>query len=351
MVRPIVFGDDYFAAHKNGYNHPENPKRVVELLSMVRRKEIELVPLNPTIEATPELIHEREYLSRLQHKLSQARDIVELDEDTYGCAQSYNVALGGLKLQQQAIDHLFSSRDPQIPFTISRPPGHHARPSSTMGFCFLNNVAYAARYAQSQYGVKKVAILDWDIHHFNGTEDMFYEDPDILGISIHAYPHWPDNYGSPEDRGAKRGEGFNLNLPMPIEAGDLQYLHYFENYAAPALKRFRPELILISAGFDAHHLERNSTTGSKNLMAMTEGGFSYLTHRLLEVASTLSGGRIQFVLEGGYYLPSLVSSVEAVLDTIATGRVLYPDRFSTGEHMNRETYRGYQDWIQRTTGD
>lgn len=350
MVRPIIFGDNYFTAHKNGYNHPENPKRISELLSMVRGKQLPLVSVDRDIAVAPEMIHQSSYISGLRERLAEARDIVELDEDTYGCRESFEVALAGLKLQQQAIDHLFSSPG-SIPFTMSRPPGHHARPGSTMGFCLFNNVAYAARYAQSRYGVRKVAILDWDIHHFNGTEEIFYEDGDVLTISVHAYPHWPENYGAPEDRGAGPGEGFNLNLPMPIEAGDLQYLHYFENYFAPALARFQPELILVSAGFDAHHLERNSTTGSKNLMGMTEGGVSYLTHRLVEFAARNTEEKIQFVLEGGYYLPSLVSSAEAVIDTISTGKILYPDRFSTGERMNMEAYHEYQMRIVKALGE
>lgn len=358
MSAVTVLGGRYFANHRNGYNHPENPERILRLVDMVERKGVRLLPLDRSIEVHPGIVHDRHYVQKLESALRSLKgvdegsdcyeQIVRLDEDTYASRDSYECALGGLRLQHQALELLFKDeRASTVPFTLSRPPGHHARPGASMGFCLFNNVAYAARYAQSRYGVKKVAIVDWDIHHFNGTEEIFYEDGDVLCISIHSYPHWPEGYGSPEQRGAGAGEGYNLNLPMPEEGGDWQYVQYLENYIVPCITKFEPDLILVSAGFDAHLLERHSRTEAGNSMSLTEGGYSYMTYRLMEVAHRCCHGRIQFVLEGGYNIPSLVTGVEAVIDTIAEGKLLATSGFTSGEHMNVETYTTYRSWIER----
>lgn len=344
----IILGDTYSSLHKNGYNHPENPKRVSALTSIMQERSIPMVAADRTRKVHPEIIHTERYLESLRKSIAQIprkkhdTDIyylVALDEDTYASEESLNVALAGLALQEQAVDVLLKNNTPSktIPFIITRPPGHHARPDAAMGFCLFNNAAYAARYSQKKYGLSRVAIFDWDVHHGNGTEEIFYDDHSVYCASIHAFPYWPEGYGEPE----KRGGGFNLNLPMPIEAGDLQYGQYIDKYLIPELERFEPELIIVAAGFDAHLLERNSGLQSQSLMAVTENGFSYMTDKLLKFAQRTCQSNILFTLEGGYYLPSLKSSVNSVLDTIISGKPLRYPGYSQGENMSAETYKSY----------
>jgi len=296
----------------------------------------------------PEIIHTERYIKSLHQAIGRiprnTQDtnihyLVALDEDTYASEESLSVALAGLALQEQAVDVLLENQNhaKTIPFVITRPPGHHARPDSAMGFCLFNNAAYAARYSQKKYGISRVAIFDWDVHHGNGTEEIFYDDHSVYCASVHAFPYWPEGYGEPE----KRGGGFNLNLPMPIEAGDFQYGEYIDRYVIPELERFEPELIIIAAGFDAHLLERNSGLQSQSLMALTENGFSYMTNRLVKFAERSCQSNILFTLEGGYYLPSLASGVASVLDTIISGKpIQYPD-YSEGTKMSAEIYKSY----------
>jgi len=354
MSNVIVLGDNYSSLHKNGYNHPENPKRVSALLKVMQDKSIPVVPIDRARTVEPELIHTRQYLKSLseaiesipQHKQdSSVTYLVALDEDTYASSESLRVALAGLALQEQAVDSLFldpTESRATIPFVITRPPGHHARPDTAMGFCLFNNVAYAARYAQRKYGLTKVAIFDWDVHHGNGTEEIFLNDPSVYCASIHAYPYWPQGYGEPENRGG----GFNLNLPMPIEAGDIQYNQYIENYLLPELERFKPELLIVAAGFDAHVLERNSGLQSQSLMAVTENGFSSMTHQLCMFAQRVCQSKILFTLEGGYYLPSLASGVVSVLDTIRAEKTLQYPGYSTGQQMSSDIYASYCSRIE-----
>jgi acetoin utilization deacetylase AcuC-like enzyme len=353
MTKIIILGDTYSSLHKTGFNHPENPKRISALATAMQKRLIPVISADRTREVKPEIIHTMRYLDSLRESIARVPQndqyenshyLVALDEDTYASAESLNVALAGLALQEQAIDMLLA--DPNhakpVPFIITRPPGHHARPDASMGFCLFNNAAYAARYSQRKYGLSKVAIFDWDVHHGNGTEEIFYEDHSVYCASIHAYPYWPEGYGEPE----KRGGGFNLNLPMPIEAGDLQYSQYIDRYVIPQLERFEPELIIVAAGFDAHRLERNSGLQFQSLMAVTENGFSYMTDRLVKFAERTCQSKILFTLEGGYYLPSLTSGFESVLDTISAGKALRYPGYSEGASMAADVYQSYCNRIE-----
>jgi acetoin utilization deacetylase AcuC-like enzyme len=216
-----------------------------------------------------------------------------------------------------------------------------------MGFCIYANAAYAARYAQRAHGLERIAIVDWDVHHGNGTEEVFYGDSSVLTISLHAHPHWPHGLGEPEHRGEGSGLGYTLNLPLPFEAGDAQIVSHFESYLMPTLEKFKPELIIVAAGFDAHRDERFSNTGEKSCLAVTEAGYSYMTHRLHRYADKFCKGRFLLTLEGGYYLPSLVSSFSAVIETLVKGRILHQQQFSRGEAMNPAAFDSLIDRIER----
>jgi len=194
-------------------------------------------------------------------------------------------------------------------FCAVRPPGHHAEADRAMGFCLFNNIAVAAAYATNHQRVEKAAIVDWDVHHGNGTQNIFYGNPDILYISLHQYPHYPGS-GSAGERGADAGEGLTLNLPMSAGSGDREYLAAFEERVIPAIKTFSPGLLLISAGFDAHAEDPLSQ------VRLTENGFAGMTAMLRQCAESCCEGRIVSLLEGGYDLDALARSVAAHLQAL-----------------------------------
>jgi acetoin utilization deacetylase AcuC-like enzyme len=325
--------------HSNGYGHPESPKRIAALSAAINNQlavYCSVLPLEVGRKVKPEIVHSKEYVAYLDSLVIAKNTLVSLDEDTYIGSQSIQIAKEGLSLQEQAIDSAIANNN--AAFVISRPPGHHARPEGAMGFCIYANAAYAARYAQQAHGIKRIAIVDWDVHHGNGTEKIFYEDSSVFTISLHAHPHWPHGLGEPEHCGKGEGVGYALNLPLPFEAGDAQVVSHFENYLMPRLEKFNPELIIIAAGFDAHRDERNSNTGEKSCLALTEAGYSYMTHRLSSFAKKHCMGRLMLTLEGGYYLPSLVSSFSAVVETIAKERMVQQGNFSNGAAMDEQAF-------------
>jgi acetoin utilization deacetylase AcuC-like enzyme len=190
-----------------------------------------------------------------------------------------------------------------------RPPGHHALNDRAMGFCLFNTVAIGARHVQRSYGAKRVLIMDWDVHHGNGTQDAFYHDASVLYLSTHQYPFYPGT-GAAEETGEDAGAGFTVNVPLPAGSGDPEYLRVFEDIVVPIAGKYAPDWILVSAGFDPH--ERDPLGG----MNVTEAGFGAMASRLMNLAEKYAGGKIAFLLEGGYDLAALKNSVGAVLETM-----------------------------------
>jgi acetoin utilization deacetylase AcuC-like enzyme len=228
-----------------------------------------------------------------------------LDGDTITCRDSFGVALlavGGFLTLLDAI----ASKQSSNGFALVRPPGHHALRDHAMGFCLFNTMAIGAEYLKRVYGAKKILIMDWDVHHGNGTQAAFYDDPTVFFISTHQFPFYPGS-GAVNETGVGAGEGLTLNVPLPAGCTDVEYLQVFQDIVVPAAEKFQPDWILVSAGFDPH---RRDPLGGMNV---TEEGFGAMARLLLALANRFADGRIAFLLEGGYDLAGLRDSVAAVL--------------------------------------
>jgi acetoin utilization deacetylase AcuC-like enzyme len=199
-------------------------------------------------------------------------------------------------------------------FCAVRPPGHHATPARGMGFCIFNNIAIAARYAQRRHGVERVLIADWDVHHGNGTQDIFWDDPTVLYLSVHQFPYYPGT-GAPTEIGGPHAKGASVNVGLPSGSGDTEYLAAFDHVIVPALVKFKPDLVFVSAGFDAY--EHDPLAG----MRVTFAGFAAMARRLRRVADAVCSGRIIAVLEGGYDLDGLAGGMTQVLATFAAKKL------------------------------
>lgn len=243
-------------------------------------------------------VHTADYLKVLRW-VDETQQRVYLSPDTYALPTSYAVArlsAGGVVM---AVDMVLSGRAANGLAAV-RPPGHHAMPGRAMGFCLLGNIAIAARYAQQQYGLRRVMIVDYDVHHGNGTQAMFYDDASVLFISSHQYQYlfFPGS-GAITETGHSAGTGFTINMPLAAGHGDASYARLFEQVVWPAARRFEPELILVSAGFDAHWSDPLAG------MRLSLSGYAHLSRELIRMAHQFCGGKVVFVLEGGYNLDAL----------------------------------------------
>jgi acetoin utilization deacetylase AcuC-like enzyme len=265
-----------------------------------------MVPVTPGYPEDADIVrvHDPSYLRKLETACRRG-DLTLDAEDTYLNRNSYTVALlsaGGAIAGAEAV---ITGRVRRA-FCAIRPPGHHADGGTGMGFCLLNNIAIAARHLQARYGVSRVFIVDWDVHHGNGTQNIFLEDPSVYFFSIHEHPSflYPGT-GRRWETGRGAGEGTTLNSPMAPGAGDIEYRMAFEQLLRPAVDAFRPEIFLVSAGFDAH---RDDPLAD---IQLTEEGFRFMTRFVVDLANRHCGGRVVSLLEGGYDLDSVTSSVEA----------------------------------------
>lgn len=228
-----------------------------------------------------------------------------LDSDTYVSPGSYEAAAYAAGGALIAVDAALQD-DPSRVFVLSRPPGHHATRGKAMGFCLFNNVAAAARYALDRHGLERVAIVDWDVHHGNGTQEIFYDTDRVFYVSVHQSPLYPGS-GRRDETGAGPGIGYTLNVPLAPGADDAAYLRIFDSEIAPRIRAFRPRLLFVSAGFDAHRDDPLA------MMRLTEQGFGELARRMLVLAGECCAGRMVLVLEGGYHLEALAKSVAATV--------------------------------------
>ncbi len=243
-------------------------------------------------------VHTQKYLEVLYWvEQYPPQGVHHLDPDTYAGATAFEIARLSAGGVVQAVDEVLSGRANNALAAV-RPPGHHAMPEHAMGFCLLGNVPIAVRYAQQQFGIEKVMIVDFDVHHGNGTEAMLYDDPTTLFISSHQYPFYPGT-GAITDTGTGKGKGFTINIPLAGGHGDRSYAAFYEQIIWPAAKRFQPELMIVSAGFDSHWLDPIAG------MRLSLAGYAHLTRELMKMADELCGGKIVFAMEGGYNLEAL----------------------------------------------
>ena len=309
MPRSAIVVDPVFLKHEPGPHHPENPQRLRTLLELAREvvdgsADFELLPLRAAVQEEVELCHGAGYIDLVRSTSEHNR--FALDGDTVTCRDSFGVALMAVGGFLQMLDAL-AAGDYRNGFTLVRPPGHHALRDRGMGFCLFNTAAIGARYLQKVHGAKRVAVVDWDVHHGNGSQDAFYDDPSVLFLSTHQYPYYPGT-GAVDEVGSGAGEGYTVNVPLPAGCGDDEYLAVFREVVAPVVEGYDPDWLLVSAGFDSH---RADPLGAMNV---TERGFGVMADALLDLARKHAGGRAAFLLEGGYDLPALRNSVAAVLE-------------------------------------
>jgi len=293
--------------HSNGAGHPERPERVGALRTHFEKRGLLGGLLQVRQDEAPveslTRVHDSGYVASIREACRRAP--ARLDPDTGVSEGSWRAALLSAGGALAACDAVMDGRA-RAAFACTRPPGHHAEPDRAMGFCLFNNVAVAARHLQDRHGVGRLAIVDWDVHHGNGTQHTFEADDSVLYVSTHQHPFYPGTGGA-DEIGTGRGRGFTLNIPLPSGSGDTEYLAAFRDTIRPALDRFRPEAILISAGFDAHRADPLAG------MQVSEEGYAAMTGVLLEVARAHARGRVISVLEGGYDLHALTKSVIAHL--------------------------------------
>jgi acetoin utilization deacetylase AcuC-like enzyme len=341
MAKTAVVTDQEYLKHQPGEFHPERPERIKVLLDLAASLdagEYLLLPPRAATRAEIEMCHSPEHVALIES--TSRTNQFALDGDTITSRDSFGVgllAVGGFLRLLDAI----AAGESRGGFALVRPPGHHARPEQAMGFCLFNTIAIGAEHLKRMHGAQRILLMDWDVHHGNGTQEIFYDDPSVFFISMHQYPFYPGT-GAAREVGAAAGEGYTLNIPLPAGCADDEYLAVFRDVIVPAVKNFHPDWILVSAGFDPHR--RDPLAG----MAVTETGFAAMARALVRLADECAESRIAFLLEGGYDLAALSASVAAVLKEIRTPAAGDALAAATGERIRpliegilniREKYR------------
>jgi acetoin utilization deacetylase AcuC-like enzyme len=304
---PVFLSHHSSLAHDTG-PHPERAERIVAIESELERRGwlgLERVQSPPAKRSQVTAIHPEAYVTAIE--AASARGGAELDLDTVVSAGSFEAALHAAGGAVSLVDRLLDGAAPSG-FSVHRPPGHHATRTRAMGFCLFNNVAVAARHALDARGLERVMILDWDVHHGNGTNDIFHTSDQVLFVSIHQWPLYPGT-GPARDVGAGAGEGYTVNLPVPAGSGDALYLSLVDDVVVPLARSFAAQLVLVSAGYDAHVEDPLASC------AVTEQGFAAMTRSLRDACQAI-GAPLGFVLEGGYALGALARSVAATLEQL-----------------------------------
>lgn len=298
-----------FLEHITPPGHPERPDRLRAIERALEDQAFEAldrVEAPAADEATILYAHPAEFVARVRSSIPDA-GIARIDGDTTASPKSWQAVLTAIGAANASVDDVFEARADNV-FVAARPPGHHAEKTTSMGFCLFNTAAIAARYAQRKHGAERVAIVDWDVHHGNGTQDIFWDDPSVLYCSTHQMPLYPGT-GAKSETGA----GNIVNAPLSPQTGSDVFRDAFLSRVLPALDNFAPDLVIVSAGFDAHHLDPLAEIN------LVEDDFDWATGQLMERARRHSGGRLVSLLEGGYDLHGLAFSVAAHVGRLMKG--------------------------------
>jgi len=329
-----IVKDRRYLRHGGEFTHPETPQRLVAIYDMLDNPDMawKFTGIDARHATREELarVHRPSYIDFIA--ATAGKEMTMLDPDTVATAETYDTACLAAGGVMNAIDSVMAQETDNA-FALIRPPGHHAQPADAAGFCIFNTTAVGARHALARHGMARVLIVDWDLHHGNGTAEIFYEDRQVLYFSTHQSPGYPGT-GSLEEIGKGPGLGYTINVPLRPGANDSFYVRVFRELLAPVARRFRPEIILVSAGFDIYI---GDPLGE---MKVTPEGFACLTRILLTLAEECCDGRLVLVLEGGYNVQGLTKSVRAVLqellgETHVTEDVLAAMAARTDEVCNR----------------
>lgn len=325
-----IVKDRRYLEHRMGDHHPESPQRLEVVYRMLEQHPaFSLFPIiepRPATEEEITLIHTGTYFDEI--KQTAGRERVYLDPDTSTCPRSFEVAclaVGGLlKAADMIMEGSLNNG-----FALVRPPGHHAEASQARGFCIFNNIAIAAQYLIEKYRLRRILIVDWDLHHGNGTQHAFYSRSDVLYFSVHQFPYYPGT-GFWNEIGSREGEGFTINVPLAPGKNDADYLFIFERLLSPVAAVYQPEFILVSAGFD---IFAGDPLGG---MRVSAAGFSGLTAAVMDLARASAQGRLLLTLEGGYNLGGLEVGVRNVLLTLSGQERLLPPGAGISASLRQE---------------
>jgi len=303
MSKTGIVADPVFLEHDTGESHPERPERLSHIYQMIQNKGLDRATVKVKLREATEKellrVHAKEHLRAIAATAGKSQ--VFLDGDTPTSPGSYRAALLAAGSLIECVDQVLAGKLKNA-FALVRPPGHHAEKNRAMGFCLFNNIAVAAAAGLEEHGLKRILIVDWDVHHGNGTQHTFESEPRVLFFSTHRYPFYPGT-GYLDEVGTGPGEGFTVNVPLPAGCGDGEFNAVFEQLLRPVAKKFKPELVMVSAGFDQYHLD---PLGG---MRLTEAGVGRLATLVIEIANEFCGGKLVVTLEGGYHLEGLARCV------------------------------------------
>ena len=307
-----VFTDQRCLLHRSPPGYPERSERLEAIVDHLAREGHEIVDsvAFPEVEERIRLLHEPAYVERLRRAVERGDGLIDSADNPLS-EGTYDASLAAVETALTAAEWVMGGSDRQALAAV-RPPGHHAERATAMGFCYFNNVAVAAEHLIHQHGLDRVAIFDFDVHHGNGTQHLFEERADVLYVSTHQYPFYPGT-GAADERGLGAGQGATLNVPLPAGTGDEGYAAALEDQVLPALEAFAPEVLMLSAGFDAW---QNDPVGG---MRVTAEAYHDWCHRLADLAADVCGGQVLSVLEGGYDLAALPTLVDIHLRGLSTG--------------------------------
>ncbi len=304
-----LYSHPIYLEHITPPGHPERPDRLRAIERVLDDEKFSALDRVEAPEGDPATIlyaHPETFVERVRASIPET-GIQRIDADTTASPKSWQAAITAIGAANAAVDDVFSGRADNV-FVASRPPGHHAEKTTAMGFCLFNNAAIAARHAQKAHGASRVAIVDWDVHHGNGTQDIFWDDPSVLYCSTHQMPLYPGT-GAPSETGV----GNIVNAPLSPRTGSDLFRDAFNSRVLPAIDNFQPDLVIISAGFDAHHRDPLAEIN------LTEDDFDWATGQLMQSADRHARGRLVSLLEGGYDLQGLAFSVAAHVGRLMKG--------------------------------